>query len=94
MSAGELAGGVDLKIRIWRKLVDERDQEPPDPPGSVARVLVAAGIENQCSPDLASRLLNCKLEELLVEICDRLWQSQVDVTVTALSYVDVSGCQP
>ena len=32
-------------------------------------MLVAAGIEDQCSPDLAAGILECELVELLVEVC-------------------------
>lgn len=35
-------------------------------------MLVAAGIEDQCSPDFAVGLLECKLVELLVEVCHGL----------------------
>jgi len=72
LSAGEIASGVDLPIRIGLEFMNEADQEPPDPASSVARVFIAAGIENQCSPDLAAGLLDCKLVELLVEVCDGL----------------------
>lgn len=72
MGTGEVAGGVELPIRIWLEFVDEADQEPPNPASSVAWVFVAAGVEDQCSPDLAAGLLDCQLVELLVEVCDRL----------------------
>lgn len=72
MSAGKHAGGVDLPICIWLEFVDEADQEPPDPASSITGVFVAASIEDQCSPDLAAGLLECELEELLVEVCYRL----------------------
>lgn len=69
MSASKLARGVDLSICIWLEFMDEADQEPPDPASSVAWVFVAAGIKDQCSPDLAAGILECELVELLVEVC-------------------------
>ena len=72
MSAGKATGSVDLAVRIWLELADEADQELPDPASSVPRMFVATGIEDQCSPDLATRILECKLVELLVEVCNGL----------------------
>ena len=72
MSAGEIASGVNLPICTWLKSADEADQEPPDPASSVARVFVAAGIEDKYSPDLAAGIFECKFVELFVEVCDGL----------------------
>lgn len=72
MRASKLAGGVDLPVRIWLEFVDEADQESPDPASAVAGVTVAAGIEDECSPDLAAGIFDCKLVELLVEVRDGL----------------------
>lgn len=72
LSTGKLAGGVDLPVRIRLEFVDEADQEPPDPASSIPRVFVAAGIEDQCSPDLAVGFLCCELVQFSVEVCHRL----------------------
>ena len=88
LSAGEIASGVDLPIRIGLEFMNEADQEPPDPASSVARVFIAAGIENQCSPDLAAGLLECKLIELLVEVCDRLMIESARGHATKLSWTN------
>jgi hypothetical protein len=90
LSAGEITGGVDLPIRIWLEFVDEADQESPDPASSIARVFVAAGIENQCSTDLAAGLLDCKFVELLVEVCDGLIVESARGHVTWMSNTDGS----
>jgi hypothetical protein len=52
--------------------VDEADQDPPDPASAVTNVLVAAGVKDQRSPNLAAGLLECKFVQLLVEVCNRL----------------------
>ena len=72
MGTGKLSGGVDLPVRIRLEFVDKADQEPPDPASSVPRVFVAAGIEDQCSPDLAVGFLCCELVQFFVEVCHRL----------------------
>ena len=77
MRASKLAGGVDLPVRIWLELADEADQKSPDPASPVAGVLVAAGIEDERSLDLAARIFDCKLVELLVEVCNGLVRESV-----------------
>lgn len=72
LSAGELAAGDNLSVCVWRESFNERDEKSPDPPGSIAGMSVAGGIEYQCPSNLASRFLDCKLEELLIEICNSL----------------------
>ena len=72
LRASKLAGGVDLSVRIWLEFADETDKDPPDPTSAVAGVLVAAGIEDECSPDPAAGIFDCKLVELLVEVCNGL----------------------
>ena len=83
MRASKLAGGVDLPVRIWLEFADEADKEPPDPASAVAGVLVAAGIEDECSPNLAAGIFDCKLVELLVEVCNGLVARSVRNGVTS-----------
>ena len=83
LRASKLAGGVDLPVRIWLEFADEADKEPPDPASAVAGVLVAAGIEDECSPNLAAGIFDCKLVELLVEVCNGLVARSVRNGVTS-----------
>lgn len=85
LSAGKFASGVDLPICVWLESVNEADKEPPDPASAVANVLVAAGVEDQCSPNLTAGLLECKFVQLLVEVRDRL------VAVSARERVTIDG---
>lgn len=52
--------------------MDEADQESPNPATAVTGMLVAGGVKDQCSPDLAARLFECKLVQLFVEVCHGL----------------------
>jgi hypothetical protein len=85
LSAGKFASGVDLPICVWLESVNEADKEPPDPASAVANVLVAAGVEDQCSPNLTAGLLECKFVQLLVEVRNRL------VAVSARERVTIDG---
>ena len=85
LSAGKFASGVDLPICVWLESVNEADKEPPDPASAVANVLVAAGVEDQCSPNLTAGLLECKFVQLLVEVRNRL------VAVSARECVTIDG---
>lgn len=83
LRASKLAGGVDLPVRIWLEFADETDKEPPDPASAIAGVLVAACVEDECSPDLAAGIFDCKLVELLIEVCNGLVARSVRNGITS-----------
>lgn len=94
LRASKVAGGVDLSVRIRLEFADEADKKPPDPASAVAGVVVAAGIEDECSLDLAAWIFDCKLVELLVEVCNRLIARSARNCVMKTNYCDDSPSIP